>query len=287
MANVRLIKRKIKSCQNIAQITKAMEMVAASKMKKAQERAVLGKPYAEKIYQLTKELASHTEKKHHRLLAAGKPDGKVLAVLISTNKGLCGSLNTNLFRSINQWLLKNEKVEFISLGKKGENYVVRLGKNLVADFSLKTPFIESVSSVTSLIVDGFIKGIYREVYLCYNTFVSAFRQTATQKMILPISDLNLNVAQTESGFSEFLIEPGVNDVLENLLPHYLENQIRAGILEAEASEHSSRMMAMKNATDNAFDLTQDLSLLYNKARQEKITNEIADIVTARMGMEDE
>lgn len=285
MSNIRQIRRRIKSVQNITQITRAMEMVAASKMKKAQDKAVLGKPYAEKIYQATKELADHTEKKFHPLLSLGNPEGKLLAVLISTNKGLCGGLNTNLFRLINQWLTSEKNIDFVTLGKKGENFVVRSGQNLVADFSQKTPFTENVAALTSFLVDGFIKETYREIYLVYNTFLTAFRQIPTKKVILPIISFTTTEEVQEESFPEFLVEPGITDVLENLLPHYLENQIRAAILEAEASEHSARMMAMKNATEAASDLISDLTLIYNKVRQEKITSEIADMVTARMAVE--
>ncbi|MBI4999293.1 ATP synthase F1 subunit gamma [Candidatus Gottesmanbacteria bacterium] len=284
MSNIRQIKRRVKSVQNITQITRAMEMVAASKMKKTQENAVLGKPYAEKIYQATRELADHTEKKFHALLSLGNPAGKLLLVLISTNKGLCGSLNTNLLRMIYQWT-KEENVDFVTLGKKGQSFVIRSGQNLLADFSAKTPFRENVSALTSLLVEGFVKGTYREIYLAYNTFLSAFRQVPTKKIILPISSFVSLEKATGPYFSEFLVEPNITDVLENLLPHYLENQVRAAILEAEACEQAARMMAMKNATEAAEDLMTELNLIYNKTRQEKITNEIADMVTARMAVE--
>src|SRR4030042_1240310 len=133
MANIRLIKRRIKSTQNISQITRAMEMVAATKIKKAQENALMGKPYAQKIYQATKILAQKTESNKHPLLSNGNPDGKILVILISTNKGLCGGLNTNLFRMIVNWWGNNKNIDFISLGKKSQNFVIRSGKNLIAD----------------------------------------------------------------------------------------------------------------------------------------------------------
>ncbi len=285
MANIRLIRRRIKSVQNITQITKAMEMVAASKMRKAQEKANLGKPYADRIYQATKELATHTEKKFHPLLSLGNSKGKTLAILVSSNKGLCGSLNTNLFRLVNQWTSETKDIDFVTLGKKGQNFVVRTGKQLIADFSQAQTFTEVVPSTTSFLVDGFLNGTYKEVYLIFNTFLTAFRQVPTKKIILPISSLGQEEKPEENKFTEFVIEPNVADLLEHLLPHYIENQVRSAVLEAEASEHSARMMAMKNATDAASDLMIDLTLIYNKARQEKITNEIADMVTARMAVQ--
>lgn len=286
MANIRQIKRRIKSADNISQITRAMEMVAASKMKKAQDQAIAGKPYAEKIYQAVQELGMHTEKKLHSLLGTGNPKGKLLVVIISTNKGLCGGLNTNLFRSIHTWWDKENNADFITLGKKGENFIARLRKNLIADFSSKTPFAGNIPTVAKILVEGFINGTYKEVYLVYNTFLSALKQLPTKKMILPITEFEkAETGQSAANFSEFVIEPSIEAVLDSLLPHYLENQIRAAVYEAEASEHSARMIAMKNATDAASDFKAELTLLYNKARQEKITYEIADLVTARLAVE--
>ncbi len=285
MANIKIVKRRIKSAQNISQITKAMEMVAASKMKKAQETAILGKPYAEKIYQVVSEFASRIDKKAHPLLSDGNPSGKILVIMISTNKGLCGGLNTSLFRAINNWWNQNDNLEFITLGKKGSNFVTRTGKSLAADFSENRNFLESVGAVTKIMVDGFINHTYKEVYLVYNVFLNALKQIPVRKRILPIRLTEENMAAKEVELSEFLIEPGIDEILEDLLPHYLENQLRTAIFESEASEHSARMITMKNATDAANDLTFELTLVYNKARQEKITNEIADIVTARMAVE--
>lgn len=285
MVSIKIIRRRIKSTQNIAQITKAMEMVAASKMKKAQQAAVLGKPYAERIYLATKELASRTDKKLHPLLSLGNPTGGQLVILISTNKGLCGGLNTNLFRNTASWFTDLAHTEYISIGKKGENFVVKTGRHLVADFSQKLPFTENVAAVTKLAVDGFITGLYKEVYLVYNMFMNALKHTPDKKLLLPLSVFEGKEEFQEMKFAEFKVEPSATDILENLLPHYLESQIRTAILEAEASEHSARMMAMKNATDAAMDLMDALTLMFNKARQEKITYEIADMVTARMTTE--
>jgi len=285
MANIRLIRRRIKSADNISQITRAMEMVAASKMKKAQQQAILGKPYAEKIYTAVQELGRHIDKKFHPLLSTKNIDGKLLIVLISTNKGLCGGLNANLFRYVISWLGDEKDIDYISVGKKGQSFLVKQKKNLIADFSQKTPFTESVPALTQLLVDGFVNGTYRQIWLAYNTFLTVLKQIPTKKMILPITEFEQVEISTGTKFSEFVIEPDANDVLENLLPHYLENQIRSAIFEAEASEHSARMIAMKNATDAASDFMHELTLLYNKARQEKITYEIADLVTARLAVE--
>lgn len=289
MASIRLIKRRIKSAQNISQITRAMEMVAASKMKKAQELAVLGKPYAERIYQATKELAQRTEKKLHPLLSDGNPDGKILVIVVSTNKGLCGGLNTNLFRMIHTWYGKEKKIEYVTVGKKGESFVVKSGRLLVADFSSKVPFITNVPAIAKFFVDGFIQGAFKEIHIIFNSYLNALKQIPVRKIILPLTMFENTQSKPDDRqvlkFSEFVIEPSPDDILDNLLPHYLENQIRAAILESEASEHSARMLAMKNATDAAQDFMEELTLVFNKARQEKITYEIADMVTARMSVD--
>lgn len=283
MSNIKLIKRRIKSAQNISQITKAMEMVAASKMKKAQETALSGKPYAEKIFQAVRDFAERVDRQSHILLSKGNPNGKRLIILISTNKGLCGGLNTNLFRFLNQWISETGD-DFISVGKKGQNFIVRSGKNLTADFSENLPFRNSVPAIIKLVLDGFVNLKYREVYLVYNEFLSALKHIPSKKKILPIVLEDIEQGEKKT-FSQFLIEPSITDIVENLLPHYLINQLRSAIFEAEASEHSARMIAMKNATDSALDLMDELTLIFNKARQEKITYEIADMVTARLAVE--
>lgn len=283
MASLRLVKGRIKSTKNIAQITKAMQMVAASKMKKAQEIAVSAKPYIEKIYEAVHELSKHSEKNIHPLFMAGSQKGSTLVILISTNKGLCGGLNTNLFRRIAVWFLPHN-VKYITVGKKGQNYIVRNGKELVADFSESMPFVSSVGALTKLVVDGFLTGDYKDVYIAYNIFENALKQVPSKKMIIPITDFSESVPTepvTEEKFSEFIVEPKPAEILDSLLPFYIENQIRAAILESAASEYSAQMIAMKNATDAAMDLTNELTLIFNKIRQEKITYEIADMVTAR------
>jgi len=285
MANIRLVKRRIRSAKNISQITKAMQMVAASKMRKAQERAIAGKPYAEKIASLVHELAGRIDINEHPLLAAGNEKGKTLVILISTNKGLVGGLNATLFRAIMRWFPKDAAVDIVTFGKKGQQFASHTGRSLVADFSHLTPFTNHVGAVTKLAVEGFLEGKYGTVYLVFNTFESVLRQTPTRKILLPFSKWEEQGSASITDTREFEIEPDANDLLSYLLPHYLENQVRSAMQEAVASEHSAQMIAMKNATDAALDLVDGLTLIYNKARQEKITNEIADIVTARLAVE--
>jgi F-type H+-transporting ATPase subunit gamma len=283
MANVRLIKNRIKSAKNIAQITKAMEMVSASKMRKAQAAAISGKLYAQKIRDMVFSLASRTDISSHPLLRAPLAETKKhLVIVISTNKGLCGGLNITLFRSMMKEYPSFDTMEFVSLGKKGSNFITQMHGVLKADFSEKIPFIDSVPALTQLLTEAFLSGSVASVDIVYNEFVSALKQIPRKKTLLP---LTLSGLGEEQPGPEFLIEPNVSDVFEALLPHYLENQVRDAVLQADASEHSARMVAMHNATDNAMAFMEELTLVYNKARQEKITYEISDMVTARLATE--
>lgn len=288
MASIRILRRRIKSAKNIAQITKAMELVAASKMKKAQLQAIAGKMYAEKIYEMVTNLASRTEVTNHPyLVRPATLTGKRLIILISTTKGLCGGLNSNLFRFCLKTYSDFSKHDVVTVGKKGAALVVRLGANLKADFSDTTPFVASVPAIVELMVSEFLAGHYDGVDVMYNEFKSALVQTPKKKTVLPLTIEASAVTNedTSDSFSEFVIEPSKKEVFDALLPHYLENQIRDAILQAEASEQSARMVAMRNATDNALSLIDGLTLMYNKERQAKITFEIADIVTARLAAE--
>jgi len=284
MANIRLIKRRIKSAKNIAQITKAMELVAASKMKKAQAQAQAGKLYAQKIYDMVMLLAAKVDITNHPLLVQPKAiTGKRLVVVMSSNKGLCGGLNTTLFRFFLREYGMHLSHDCVALGKKGALFLTQMGSTVTADFSNETPFTKTVPALTQLIISEFVAGHYDGVDLVYNEFLSALKQMPRKKTILP---LTLEYAQGEDQkIGEFLIEPTVAEVFDALLPHYVENQVRDAILQAEASEHSARMVAMRSATDNALSFMHDLTLLYNKARQEKITYEISDMVTARLAVE--
>ncbi len=287
MASIKRIQGRIKSAKNIAQITKAMQMVAASRMRRAQDAAEKAKPYQEKIVEAVNLLSNHIDSSMHTLLQNGNPDGRTLIVLISTNKGLAGGLNTTLFRKLMQWFPKLGSVDFITLGTKGEHFVVRSEGSLLADFS-DNEFIMSAQAVTELFIDKFLSGAHKEVYLVFNTFVNSMKQEPVRRRVLPISLATAteeSVEKSEEFHEEFQIEPSPAEVLKSLLPHYVEIQVRSAILEATASEHSARMVAMKNATDNAKDLIEDFTLMYNRLRQERITYEIADMVTARFSME--
>lgn len=292
MANIRLIKRRIRSAKNIAQITKAMELVAASRMRKAQASAIAGKAYAQKIYEMVLNLAPRVDGEHHPLLTKPKsPTGSRLVVVISTNKGLCGGLNTNLFRFLGREYPEITKQRYVVLGKKAAFFLSRMAEGrLIADFSETVPFSRTVPALTAMVADAYTAGLVDGVDLVYNEFVSALKQQPRKKTILPLTiegvatGKNKDSTQGNSETLPMLIEPDPQSVFAALLPHYLENQIRDATLQAEASEQSARMVAMRNATDNATGLVEDLTLVYNKARQERITYEITDMVTARLAV---
>jgi len=259
-----------------------MEMVAASKMKKAQLQALSGKLYADKIFEMVNELGSRTNATHHPLLQKPEKEiGKRLVILISTNKGLCGSLNSSLFRFFLQSYTAITKNDYVSLGKKGADIITRTGGTLIADFSDQNSFIDTVPALVELLVSGYLAHTYEGVDIVCNEFISALKQLPRIKTILPLT-LELKKDKQYRQHNDMLIEPSINEVFSELLPHYIENQVRDAILQSEASEHSARMVAMKNATDNALSRIDELTLIYNKARQEKITYEISDMVTARM-----
>ncbi len=284
MLNIRLIKGRIKSAKNIAQITKAMELVAASKMKKAQALAASGKLYANRIYELVMQLGANNKTNLHPLLLPPKSiTGKKLVIFISTNKGLCGGLNANLNRHVLATFGNDPNVSYITLGKKAALLVARLKSTLLADFSDRVPFANTVPALTELMMQEFLAHRVDSVHLVYSEFMSALRQEAVHKQIIPLSIVGDLSVPKISGVQ--LIEPDAETVFNELIPHYLENQLRDAILQADASEHSARMVAMRNATDNAKGLISDLTLLHNKARQEKITSEILDMVTARSAVE--
>jgi len=286
MASIRILRRRIKSAKNIAQITKAMEMVAASKMKKAQMQAISGKKYAQKIYDMVMELAPASSGVVHPLLTRPKKMvGKRLVIVISSNKGLCGGLNSNLFRFFLKTYDKTVSIDCVSLGKKGSDFLVRIGNTLIADFSETTPFTQHVPAIVDLLVKEYLAGKYDGVDIVFNEFQSALVQIPKKKTILPLTIDSVESKEIVLHTKEFVIEPDVHAVFDALLPHYIENQVRDAVLQGEASEHSARMVAMRNATDNALSVIDGLTLLYNKERQAKITFEIADLVTARLAVE--
>ncbi len=284
MANTRELRRRIKSIKNTSQITKAMQMVAATKMRKAQNQALAGRPYDLTLTQaLTKLRAKASDDIHPFFHSQG---GETIGVLfIATDKSLCGSLNTNLFRTVLSFSSGKKNLSFFTVGKKARNFVVKTGHHLEADFeNAEVVEFRLAKQIGKLITPLFLDGQLAEVYLAYPDFISTLKQEPNIVKLLPISpdvlDSQTRFHLTGATNGEFLFEPNPNDLLGFVLNHQIEIRIYQALLETKASEHSARMMAMQNATDNANELIGDLQLSYNQIRQAGITNELLEITSA-------
>lgn len=289
MPSTRDIRRRIKSVKNTAQITKAMQMVAASKMRKAQLAVQAGQPYAHLMNTMLVSLRGRVDSEAHPLLQA-RSGGKELVILLSTDKGLCGGLNTNLLREVLH--LDAEKTLFVASGRKGVQFLSRMKRQMLADFSLPdAPSFLQTKALSNYCMEQFIEEKVDSVSVLYPRFVSTLLQTPTKVQILPIPHTEIGGVSTEltqdeqDANLEYIFEPGEQDVLDALLPYYVHFQIFQMVLNARASEQSSRMVAMKNATDNAKTMVGELSLTYNKIRQASITSELLEITTAQMALE--
>jgi len=275
------LRRRIKSVKNTAQITKAMQMVAAAKMRKAQAAALAGRPYQEVLMRVLAAVKGHVEPSSHELLAV-RPVKRELILIFSTDKGLCGALNTNLFRELTE--IDREKTEYAVMGRKAVQFLARTRRNLTADFALKdTVRFADIRPIAKLASDKFISGEVDQVRVLYPKFVNTLTQQSVMQDLLPVPTETLDV-QGEAAHGEYLFEPDAHGVLEAILPHYIAFQLFQMALNARASEHSARMVAMKNATDNAKELIKDLTLEYNKVRQENITTELLEITTAQLAV---
>jgi F-type H+-transporting ATPase subunit gamma len=290
MPNTRDIRRRIKSVKNTAQITKAMQMVAASKMRKAQDAALAGRPYAEGLDRMIQDIKERAEEVVHPLWGSPKEGRPALVLLVSTDKGLCGALNTNLLREA---AALPEGTAFITIGKRAKAFVARTGRNLLADFEIseKASFLEC-RQVSQFLIDRFLAGEASTASVLYTRFVNTLVQKPDLARILPFEQLtgaSISMAAPEAAAPaahiDYHYEPSARAVLGELLPAHIHFQVYHMILEARASEHSARMVAMKSATDNAKSLIKDLTLEYNKVRQAGITNEILEIAAAQLAME--
>lgn len=286
MSQLKTLTRRIKTAKNIAKITYAMELVAASKMRRAQDKASSSQPYADKLQQILDTLKGRVDPSSHPLLQP-KSEGKLAVILLTTDKGLCGSYNTSLLRFLETWLTpRNVTVTFVPVGKKGSLYLVKTGQNLEAEFSSFPDRLsfEDTLAVSQIALDGFLKQDWQEVWIGYMRFVNTLSQTPHFTQLLPIINL---FSHTQPGLAgEYVFEPSTQEILDWLLPYHVETQIYQAVLNAQASEHSARMVAMKSAHDNATDIVTDLTLDYNRARQAKITSELLDVITARTALGD-
>jgi len=286
MAGAKELRSRIKSVKNMSKATKAMELVSAAKMRRAQDQALHGRPYSQLINSVLRNIVTKITPETHPLLL-GKEEGKELVLLITSNRGLCGALNTNLFKKTFDL---PEETSFVTVGKKGQLFVSKTGKDLVADFELPDkPSLESSRLISKHLIDSFLSGEVSKVHIIYSDFESTLKQSATIRILLPIINqeiLNKVITEAEEAkIDEYLFEPGADKVLETILPHYIQMEVYQTLLEAAASEHSARMVTMKSASDNANELVDDLTLVYNQARQAAITNELLDITTASIALE--
>jgi len=286
MANTRQIKRRIAASQNISKITKAMEMVAASKMRKAQDQALAARPYARALQESLEKVAEHTDTTLHPMLAH-HDQGTPIALIISTNKGQCGSLNTTLFKAALQWLDQHPEGQFIAVGRKAVAFSRSAGLKIYAQFTDLPDKLTArdILPVSTLIMDRFLDGEFKSVHLLYMDFINTLSQKLRTVQVLPIEkkdvaadDQMVNPVITK----EYTFEPEPHQLLTQLLPYYIENLLYQSFLEGRASEHSARMVAMKNASENAADLVSELKLIFNKSRQAGITSELLDITTAAL-----
>ncbi|HUE35830.1 MAG TPA: ATP synthase F1 subunit gamma [Candidatus Acidoferrum sp.] len=292
MPSTRDIRRRIRSVKNTAQITKAMQMVAAAKMRKAQQAALVGRPYASLMNAILAEAAPRIAGFEHPLMKTREVKKRGI-ILVSTDRGLCGALNGNLSREAAK-LDKNTTV-FITAGKKGAQFVARTKRQLAAEFTFKDPptFLEA-RAISKFAQDLFLKGEVDAVDILFTNFVSTLVQQPKMLPLLPIGKIQAVTVGINAPAQElppagpridtFEFEPDEKTVLGALLPHSLNFQVHQILLEARASEHSSRMVAMKNATDNAKQIIKDLTLEYNKLRQSNITKELLEIATAQMAV---
>jgi len=285
MASLRDIRRRIKSVKNTRQITKAMELVAASKMKKAQQTALAGRSYAALLAEMLAALAGRVEDNQHPFLTRREVKTRGI-ILVTTDKGLCGPLNANLFKLVTE---VKEPAKYAVIGRKGAQFIARTRRDLLADFTVtdRVPFAD-VKVVAEFMVQKYLEGVVDTVELIYPHFRNTLVQVPTVLPLLPLQSLADVVAELHqhagqaprADTREILFEPDAQTVLESLLPLYLNREVYQHVLDAKASEHSSRMVAMKTAKDNATKLIGDLTLEYNKARQAGITQEILEIAAA-------
>ena len=286
MANLRDIRRRIKSVENTAQITRAMQLVAAAKMKKAQDQAMAGRDYSSQLNAVLSDIsAGESEEATHPLLEV-REGNRELVLVISTDKGLCGPLNTNLAKKLRS--STSETADYVTVGRKLRIMLEKLQKNILADFSVKdpVPFAEA-RAIAAFLTKQFTEGNYDKVSIIHMRFVNTLTQVPELVTLLPVQPPQ---SSEDDGLiagraTDHLFEPSAADVLASILPLYVNFQVYQALLEARATEHSARMVAMKAATDNAKKFIKELTLEYNKVRQAAITAELLEITTAMKAME--
>ncbi|HTP61627.1 MAG TPA: F0F1 ATP synthase subunit gamma [Burkholderiales bacterium] len=281
MPGTKEIRVKIKSVQNTRKITKAMEMVAASKMRKAQERMRHARPYGEKIRNVAANISHANPEYRHPFLVPRDSVKRVGLIVITTDKGLCGAMNTNLLRVVLQqyktWQTEGEEIDLCCIGNKGLGFMQRLGANIVSNAIQigDRPQMEKLIGTIKVMLDGYAKDRFDRLMIAYTRFVNTMKQEPVIEQLLPLSGERMGSPET---VWDYIYEPEAKLVLEQVLRRYIEAIIFQAVAENMASEQSARMVAMKAASDNARDLIDDLTLIYNKNRQAGITKELSEIV---------
>jgi len=276
VASAKEIRTQIKAIQNTGKITKAMEMVAASKMRKAQDRVLAARPYAEGVHRVVGNLMNSHPEYQHPFLVQREVVNKVGVIVITTDKGLCGGLNTNALKAALR-LMKSQSVdvEAFTIGRRGTQFMRRVGADMqgIIENISDTPELADILGVVTLAMDRYMSGAVDEVHLVFSEFVNTMTQEPQVMRLLPCP----LPEEKHSGYWDYLYEPEAKDVLEGVLRRYVESLVYHAVLENKACEQSARMVAMKAATDNAKEIVKDLSITYNKARQAAITQELAEI----------
>ncbi len=275
------IRTKIKSVQNTRKITKAMEMVAASKMRKAQDRMRMSRPYGEKIRNVAAHISHANPEYRHPFLVSRDSVKRIGLIVVTTDKGLCGGLNTNALRlalnKIKEWEALGEEIEVCALGNKGLGFMQRLGAHVVAQVTGlgDKPQMEKLIGALKIMLDGYTQDRFDRLLIVYTKFVNTMKQEAVVEQLLPLSGDALGAPE---GSWDYIYEPDAKAVLDQVLTRYVEALIYQGVAENMASEQSARMVAMKAASDNAGKVIEELTLIYNKTRQASITKELSEIV---------
>ncbi len=281
MAGSKEIRTKIKSVQNTRKITKAMEMVAASKMRKAQERMRTARPYAEKIRNVAAHIAQANPEYKHPFLVPRDSVKRIGIIVITTDKGLCGGLNTNILRlalnKMKEWEAEGEEIEVCAIGNKGLGFMQRLGANLVSNVTGlgDRPQMDKMIGAVQIMLDGYTQDRFDRLMIFNTRFINTMKQEPTMEQLLPLSG---EVLGAPEGNWDYIYEPDAKVVLEQVLTRYIEALIYQAVAENMASEQSARMVAMKAASDNAATVIDELTLIYNKTRQAGITKELSEIV---------
>lgn len=283
MAAGKEIRGKIKSVENTKKITKAMEMVAASKMRKAQDRMRAARPYSEKIRNIAANLSQANPEYTHPFMVAQDQAKKIGLIVVTTDKGLCGGLNTNVLRLVTAKLREIEnkgcKVETVAIGNKGLGFLNRIGAPVVSQVTQlgDTPHLDKLIGPVKVLLDAYQEGKLDAVYICYTRFINTMKQEPMMEQLLPLSSDKLEQDKNAHAW-DYLYEPDANTVIDELLVRYVEALIYQAVAENMASEQSARMVAMKAASENAGNVIKELKLVYNKTRQAAITKELSEIV---------